>query len=130
MPTLRRGWPRFVPCCPARSLRALPQGGCVIDTPGLRTLRLDSESGGLQAAFAEITGLSSGCRFRNCRHQGEPGCEVVDGVDEARLRNVHKLQREAARRLDGPSSAVYRSVRLNGEPRNFLCAAGSPGPDA
>ncbi len=109
MPTLRRGWPRFVPCCPARSLRALPQGGCVIDTPGLRTLRLDSESGGLQAAFGEITGLSSGCRFRNCRHQGEPGCEVVDGVDEARLRNLHKLQREAAR---DQKTAVQRKTQL------------------
>lgn len=81
----------------ARSLHTTPQGACLIDTPGLRTLRLDTDAEAVQAAFGDIATLASQCRFRDCRHQGEPGCAVIGSVDDARLRNFHKLQREAAR---------------------------------
>ncbi len=81
----------------ARSLHTTPQGACLIDTPGLRTLRLDTDAEAVQAAFGDIATLASQCRFRDCRHQGEPGCAVMGSVDDARLRNFHKLQREAAR---------------------------------
>jgi ribosome biogenesis GTPase / thiamine phosphate phosphatase len=94
----------------ARSLRQLPAGGCIIDTPGLRTLRLDSESGGVQQVFDDIAQLAGACRFRDCRHQGEPGCAVQGGVDGARLRNFHKLQREAER---DQMSALERKAQVN-----------------
>jgi ribosome biogenesis GTPase len=81
----------------ARSLHRLPGGGCVIDTPGLRTLRPDGDADSLLASFADVATLSTRCRFRDCAHQGEPGCAVRDGVDPDRLRNFQKLLREHRR---------------------------------
>jgi ribosome biogenesis GTPase / thiamine phosphate phosphatase len=80
-----------------RSLHRMPQGACIIDTPGLRTLRLDTDEASLGAAFDDIARLSAQCRFRDCRHAGEPGCAVRDGVPTERLKNFHKLLREAKR---------------------------------
>jgi len=81
----------------ARSLHVTPQGACIIDTPGLRTLRLDGEAEQLGAVFDDIATLAPHCRFRDCRHENEPGCAVRDGVSGERLRNYQKLLREARR---------------------------------
>jgi ribosome biogenesis GTPase len=81
----------------ARSLHRLPSGACVIDTPGLRALRPDVDETTLAASFGDIGALATACRFRDCRHQNEPGCAVREGVDADRLRNYHKLLREARR---------------------------------
>ena len=81
----------------ARSLHRLPGGACVIDTPGLRTLRPDGDEATLAVSFADIDALAAQCRFRDCRHVHEPGCAVRDGVDADRLRNYHKLLREMRR---------------------------------
>jgi ribosome biogenesis GTPase len=81
----------------ARSLHRLPQGGCVIDTPGLRTLRLDVDPETLAASFDDVEALAARCRFRDCRHAGEPGCAVRAVVDDDRLGNYAKLLREARR---------------------------------
>ena len=81
----------------ARSLHVLPGGACVIDTPGLRTLRPDADEATLQASFEDVQMLSAQCRFRDCTHGGEPGCAVRAGVDPDRLRNFQKLLRETRR---------------------------------
>ena len=81
----------------ARSLHLTPGGACIVDTPGLRTLRLDAESGDVAQVFDDIARLAPQCRFRDCRHEAEPGCAVRAGVPPERLRNFHKLQREAQR---------------------------------
>ncbi len=81
----------------ARSLHLLPGGGCVIDTPGLRTLRPDVDEATLAASFGDVEALSGQCRFRDCTHGGEPGCAVREGVDPDRLRNFQKLLRETRR---------------------------------
>ena len=81
----------------ARSLHFTPDGACIIDTPGLRTLRLDAESGDIAAVFDDISQLAAQCRFRDCQHDGEPGCAVQGAVPPDRLRNFHKLLREAGR---------------------------------
>jgi ribosome biogenesis GTPase / thiamine phosphate phosphatase len=80
-----------------RSLHALPSGACIIDTPGLRTLRLDADAGEVVQAFDDIARLAPQCRFRDCRHAGEPGCAVREVLEPARLKNFHKLQRETQR---------------------------------
>jgi ribosome biogenesis GTPase len=80
-----------------RSLHATAEGACIIDTPGLRTLRLDGDAQALGAVFEDITRLAPLCRFRDCRHEAEPGCAVREGVEAQRLRNFHKLEREARR---------------------------------
>jgi len=80
-----------------RELFLAPNGWLIIDTPGLRELQLWAGAESVDAAFADIAELAQQCRFRDCRHQGEPGCAVAEsGIDEARLASYAKLQREAA----------------------------------
>jgi len=81
----------------ARSMHATPQGACIIDTPGLRTLRLDGDAEQLGTLFDDITRLALQCRFRDCQHENEPGCAVREGVASERLRSYQKLLREARR---------------------------------
>ncbi len=81
----------------SRSLHRLPGGACVIDTPGLRTLRPDVDEAALADSFADVAALAAQCRFRDCNHGQEPGCAVREGVDADRLRNYQKLLREARR---------------------------------
>ena len=81
----------------SRSLHRLPGGACVIDTPGLRTLRPDGDESTLAATFADVDALAAACRFHDCKHVLEPGCAVREGVDADRLRNYHKLLREVRR---------------------------------
>jgi ribosome biogenesis GTPase len=84
----------------ARELIALPDGGVLIDTPGLRALGLTGSEEGISLTFADIELLADACRFRNCTHQDEPGCAVRAAVHSgtlppARLTNYQKLMREA-----------------------------------
>ncbi|MBT9490838.1 MAG: ribosome small subunit-dependent GTPase A [Paucibacter sp.] len=81
----------------ARSLKRCASGACIIDTPGLRSLQLDADVGALRQAFDDVGELAAECRFRNCSHQGEPGCAVQGAISPARLKSFQKLQREAAR---------------------------------
>jgi ribosome biogenesis GTPase / thiamine phosphate phosphatase len=81
----------------ARTLHRTTAGACIIDTPGLRTLRLDADPDDVIQAFDDVAQLAPQCRFRNCGHQDEPGCAVREALDAARLKNFHKLQREAQR---------------------------------
>ena len=93
----------------ARSLHRTLHGACIIDTPGLRTLRLDGDAMALDAVFQDIAALSTACRFRDCRHQDEPGCAVRGGIGAERLGNYHKLLREARR---DTLSALERKAQL------------------
>lgn len=80
-----------------RSLFRLPGGACVIDTPGLRALRPDADEARVAATFSDVAALAPHCRFRNCTHGEEPGCAVRESLADDRLRNYHKLLREARR---------------------------------
>jgi ribosome biogenesis GTPase len=63
-----------------RELVGLPGGGAVIDTPGLRSLGLWLDGGGIDATFADVVGWAEQCRFRDCGHTVEPGCAVRAAV--------------------------------------------------
>lgn len=83
-----------------RHLLPLPGGGVILDTPGLRALGLWEASSGLERAFPDIEELATGCRFRDCRHDAEPGCAVRAAVEAGdlearRLDSYHKLVAEA-----------------------------------
>jgi len=82
-----------------RELIPIPGGGLLMDTPGLRELQLWGEESNLEGAFEDIEALARECRFRDCRHDNEPGCAVraalEDGtLDPERLHNFGKMQRE------------------------------------
>jgi len=69
----------------ARELLLLPDGGIVIDTPGLRALGLTGSEEGIAATFPEIEQLAGMCRFHDCAHVGEPGCAVRAAVESEQL---------------------------------------------
>lgn len=78
-----------------RSMFVMPGGWLLIDMPGLREVQLWASPEQLDASFDDVRELAAGCRFRDCSHRGEPGCAVLEaGLDEARLGNYQKLQRE------------------------------------
>jgi ribosome biogenesis GTPase len=84
-----------------RELLPLPGGGAVIDTPGLRELRLWDAGEGIDTSFSDIAEMAAACRFRDCSHEHEPGCAVIAALatgvlDEGRLASYRKLQRELA----------------------------------
>lgn len=89
----------------SRALHVLRGGGCVIDTPGLRAFGVAADDDDVERVFSDVVALASGCRFRDCAHDREPGCAVRDIVDAARLRAYRALKAEAAlRRAHDPSS--------------------------
>jgi ribosome biogenesis GTPase / thiamine phosphate phosphatase len=94
---VRKGDQRGRHTTTSRTLHVLAGGACLIDTPGIRTLRLDSEAGAIEGVFDDVSTLAAQCRFRDCRHEGEPGCAVRAGVEPERLKSFQKLMREARR---------------------------------
>jgi ribosome biogenesis GTPase / thiamine phosphate phosphatase len=68
-----------------RQLFTRPQGGALIDTPGLRGLELWNAPISVEAKFDDIEALAVQCRFRDCRHDREPGCAVRAAVERGDL---------------------------------------------
>jgi len=84
-----------------RELVALPGGGLIIDTPGMRELQLWDAPAGMSGTFEDVENLAAGCRFTDCRHRGEPGCSVSAAVvagdlAASRLESYLQLQDELA----------------------------------
>lgn len=82
-----------------RELIVLPQGGLVLDTPGMRELHLWDGEESFHLTFDDIEALVGGCRFNDCRHQEEPGCAIREAItegviDAARYQSYEKLQKE------------------------------------
>ena len=82
-----------------RQLVQLPQGGMIIDTPGLREAQLWEGDEALVNVFEDIEELALTCRFTDCAHAAEPGCAIkaaleAGTLDEERFRSYRKLQRE------------------------------------
>jgi ribosome biogenesis GTPase / thiamine phosphate phosphatase len=80
-----------------RALLQLPSGGCLIDTPGMRELKLTGEEN--LDLFADIEELAENCRFADCGHGSEPGCAVQEALHDGELsperwRNYLKLRDE------------------------------------
>jgi len=97
-----------------RELLILPQGGIVIDTPGMRELGVESVN--LSKSFADIDDLGTRCRFQDCTHTAEPGCAVRQAIElgeleERRLENYRKLKKQA--RYDGLSFKQIETEKLN-----------------
>lgn len=84
-----------------RELFVLPDGGILIDTPGMRELGLIDADAGLDVAFDDIAALSVQCRFSDCKHEGDLGCAIAAAIqsgelDAERYASYTVLQRELA----------------------------------
>ncbi|WP_029041000.1 ribosome small subunit-dependent GTPase A [Cucumibacter marinus] len=100
----------------ARAMIPLDDGGWLIDTPGMRELRLADMEAGLADVFADVEEIASQCRFSDCKHETEPGCAVrtaiEDGsLDEAKLQRYLKLKAEE---FHASASIAQRRSRAKG----------------
>ena len=83
----------------SRDLIMMPQGGMVIDNPGIREIAFWDSDAGIEFAFPEIERLAGKCRFSDCNHTHEPGCRVLQAVANGeilqdRLKSYEKLKSE------------------------------------
>lgn len=97
-----------------RELLLLPNGGIVIDTPGMRELQL--YTGDLSKSFEDIEELASSCKYNDCTHQNEPGCKVREALESGilsieRLESHQKLQRELS--YEGLNSRQLEHEKIN-----------------
>jgi len=97
-----------------RELFIIPTGGAVIDTPGMREIGLEGVN--LSKTFIDIDELAEQCKYKNCRHENEPGCVVrkaiKDGViNEERLQSYKKLKKEA--KYAGMNSKEIEKEKIN-----------------
>ncbi len=89
----------------AAELVALPSGGWLLDTPGLRAVTLWTSGQGIERAFPDIFSLVDNCRFRDCKHLDEPGCAVQQAITDGTLPEI-RLQ--SMRRLVAEEESVER----------------------
>ena len=85
----------------AAQLLRLPGEGWLIDTPGVRAVSLWLSGRGIERAFADVFDLMDHCRFRDCKHDQEPGCAVLAAIDAgtldpARFASLERLVAEEA----------------------------------
>ncbi|MEL7087829.1 MAG: ribosome small subunit-dependent GTPase A, partial [Planctomycetota bacterium] len=83
----------------SRSLHRLPDGGVLVDLPGIRELQLTETAAGIDDTFAEVAALIADCHFSNCTHTTEPGCAISAALasgqlDPRRWDSYRKLQGE------------------------------------
>lgn len=96
-----------------RSLVLMPQGGMVIDNPGIREISFWDDGDGLETTFPEISEFAMKCRFHDCSHTHEPGCHVLHGISvgeirQDRLDSYQKMKRELAYLSDRQQKSADR----------------------
>lgn len=67
-------------------MHPLPDGGYIIDSPGIRELgvvKIPDEQ--LSHYFPEMKSRLAGCRFHNCKHLNEPGCAIKEALDQGEI---------------------------------------------
>ncbi len=110
----------------ATELVRLPGGGWLIDTPGVRAVSLWSSGRGIERAFADVFDISERCRFRDCKHEDEPGCAVQEAIADGRLDPLRlasmkrlvaeelALEEEQRAQLKAQDRRGVRKVRVKG----------------
>lgn len=91
-------------------------GGRIVDMPGVRGLGLWEADAGIEAAFSDIAVIAEGCRFRDCKHETEPGCAVraaveAGEVDPARFASYRGLKAETSKMKERREQARWRRKR-------------------
>jgi len=84
-----------------RELIILENGGILVDNPGMREVGIADSTSGLKITFDMINRLAQTCKFKNCTHTNEIGCDVIEAVEKGEIgrdsyRNYLKLEREKA----------------------------------
>ena len=98
-----------------RALIPLPTGACLIDTPGMREIKLTGDEDLAATHFADIEALGTQCRFTDCQHRTEPGCRVLAAVasgelDAVRYAHYEKLRAELLSTRTDPAAQRQRKA--------------------
>ena len=104
----------------SREMIAIPGAGSVVDMPGVRGLALWDSDAGIEAAFVDVEQLAEQCRFRDCRHEAEPGCAVRAAVKSGEL---PKERYDSYLRLRGE---VREAKKRNEEAKRIRSRKGHP----
>ncbi|MCU1394763.1 MAG: rsgA [Ilumatobacteraceae bacterium] len=94
----------------AAELVSLPSGGWLLDTPGVRAVSLWLSGDGIERAFADVFDLMDHCRFRNCKHEDEPGCAVLAAIAAGTLPAVRL---ESLKRLVAEEAALEEEQKVH-----------------
>ncbi len=113
----------------ARTMNFTDDGAVLIDTPGMRELQLTECDEGLRRTFFDIDELAAQCRFSDCQHQVEPGCAVLQAIDEGtldvrRLTNFRKLNAEQARNTESLHERRARERQFSKMVQSVVSAKG------
>lgn len=105
----------------SREIIPLPQGGSIVDMPGVRGLGLWDADDGIGSAFSDVESLAASCQFRDCTHHAEPGCAVRQAVAEGtlsqrRLESYLRLKEET-RQMKRRREEAERIRSRRGHPR-------------
>lgn len=114
----------------SREMVAVPGGGYVVDMPGVRGLGLWDADAGIGAAFADIEQAAERCRFRDCKHENEPGCAVRAAVEAGEIAPERfasyqalkqetatlRTRREEARRMRGEKASDKKRAGKGARP--------------
>nr|WP_319514877.1 ribosome small subunit-dependent GTPase A [uncultured Cohaesibacter sp.] len=108
-----------------RSLHPTINGAWLVDTPGIRALRLHEKSTGIEQVFDDILELAGQCKFRNCRHENEPGCAIQAAIkagelDAARLDRWRKLEAEDNRNTQSIAQSRRKSKAFGKMVKNAM----------
>ena len=68
-----------------RELVKIPNGGILIDTPGMREFQLWENNDSLDSGFKDINILANNCKFNDCQHNNEPGCAIQNALSTGRI---------------------------------------------
>lgn len=98
----------------SRALHRIKDGGWLVDTPGMREFGLFDASEGINTVFQDVIQYADQCKFRDCAHEGEPGCAVQKAIksgdlDPDRLTRWQKLQREDSYQAETVAQTRKRS---------------------
>ncbi|MEO6035317.1 MAG: ribosome small subunit-dependent GTPase A, partial [Verrucomicrobiota bacterium] len=69
----------------ARELLVLPNGGMLIDNPGIREVQMWTDETTLRERFADIEDLAGHCRFHDCKHGSDAGCAIRQAMEKGVL---------------------------------------------
>jgi ribosome biogenesis GTPase len=102
-----------------RALLRLPGGACLIDTPGMRELKLTGDED--LELFADIDDLTTQCRFADCSHGNEPGCAVREALDNGELdpqrwrhyRKLHDEREDQVARFEDRLRGSHEPIRTH-----------------
>jgi ribosome biogenesis GTPase len=107
----------------SREMYLLPSGALIVDNPGIREVQLWAEESDLDAAFSEIEELSVKCRFKDCQHLSEPGCAVLQALEEGslspdRYESYQKMKKELkfrnrTRSSEAEEKAKWKNIHKN-----------------